>query len=163
MNKVLTFIVLVILTFIINILEVTLLSPSANNHYFPDLNLIFIIYISINKNLPLGILIVLLNGYMKDLMSGYMLGINIFSRLSLFIILTSSLDYFNFKNIMPKLMALFFGTIYIWLFLWSIIFLKSVSDFEVGANAIMKQAIINSLIGILIFQLSYKINARIQK
>lgn len=163
MNKALTFIILIILTFIINILDVTLPSPSTNNHYFPDLNLIFIIYISINRNLPFGILIVLLNGYIMDLMSGYMLGINTFSRLSLFIILRSSSDHFNFENIMPKLFALFFGTIYVWLFLWSIILLKSVNDLKVGFSMILHQAVINSLIGILIFQFSYRIYAEIQK
>ena len=163
MNKAITFIVLVILSFVINIIDVTLSSPTSGNFYFPDLNLIFVIYISINRNLPFGILIVLLNGYMMDLMSGYMLGINMFSRLSLFIILRSSSDHFNFENIMPKVIALFFGTIYVWLFLWIIILLKSVDDLTIGLSMVLHQAVINTLIGILIFQFSYRLNAEIQK
>ena len=163
MSRALIFILLVIISFIINILDATLLSPSANNYFLPDLNLIFIIYISINRNLPYGILIVLLNGYLMDLSSGYMLGINTFSRLSLFIILRSSSDHFNFENTMPKIIALFFGTIYVWLFLWFIILLKAETDLKIGVNMILQQAVINTLIGILIFQFSYKINAEIQK
>ena len=98
-----------------------------------------------------------------DLMSGYMLGINTFSRLSLFIILRSSSDHFNFDNFMPKIIALFFGTIYVWLFLWFILLLKSVDDLKIGVSMVLHQAVINSLIGILIFQFSYRINAELQK
>ena len=161
MSKALTFVILIIISFVINILDATILSPSAHNYFLPDLNLIFVIYISINRGLPYGILIVLLNGYMMDLTSGYMLGINTFSRLSLFIILRSSSDHFDFENIMPKVIALFFGTIYVWLFLWTIILLKSASDLKIGVNMILQQAVINTLIGILIFKFSYRINAEI--
>ena len=163
MGKALTFILLILISFLINILDTTLLSPSSGNYFFPDLNLILVIYISINRNLPYGILIVLLNGYLMDLSSGYMLGIHTFSRLSLFIILRSSSDHFNFENIMPRLIALFFGTIYVWLFLWFIIFLKSAEEFNVGVNMILHQAVINSIVGIILFQFTYRIHAELQK
>ena len=163
MSKALTFSLLILLTLIINILQATLLAPSNNNPYFPDLNLIFILYLSISRNVPYSIILVILNGFIMDAMSGYMIGLNTLSRLSLYIILKSSSDHFNFYNIIPRLTALFFGTIYVWLFVWIVIALKSSNDFMISLNIIIVHAAVNTVVGLLLIILADKINAKLQK
>ena len=138
-------------------------SPSNNNPYFPDLNLIFILYLSISRNAPYGIFLVILNGFIMDAMSGYMIGLNTLSRLSLYIILKSSSDHFNFYNIIPKLTAMFLGTIYVWLFVWIVIVLKSSNAFMISLNIIIVQAAVNTMVGLLLFFLVDNINAKLQK
>lgn len=158
-----TFIVLIFVSLLINILQATVFSPSAGNYFSPDLNLILIIFIAISKDIRLGILLVIFNGFLLDVMSGYMLGINTFSRLSLYIILKRSSSHFDYESYTPVFLSLLLGTIYVWMFIWLILTLKSVSDLKIIKNVIIYQAIINSAVGIIFFHIKNKINATVQK
>ncbi len=163
MNKNITFIALIFVSIFINILQATIFSPSSGNYFFPDLNLILIIFIAISKDIRFGIALVLLNGFLIDVMSGYMLGINTFARLSLYIILKRSSNHFDYESYTPVFISLLLGTLYVWVFIWFILLLKSVSDLKIIKNVIIYQAIINSAVGIIIFHLKNKIYATVQK
>jgi len=163
MNKYATFIVLIFVSILINIVQSSIFSPSAGNYFFPDLNLILIIFIAISKDIRFGLALVLLNGFLLDVMSGYMLGINTFSRLSLYIILRSSSNHFDYESYIPVFISLLLGTLYVWIFIWSILILKSVNDLKLIKNVIIYQAIINSAVGIFIFYIKNKIYATVQK
>ncbi len=163
MNKNITFIALIFVSILINILQATIFSPSSGNYFFPDLNLILIIFIAISKDIRFGIALVLLNGFLIDVMSGYMLGINTFARLSLYIILKRSSNHFDYESYTPVFISLLLGTLYVWVFIWFILLLKSVSDLKIIKNVIIYQAIINSAVGILIFHIKNKIYATVQK
>jgi len=163
MNKTFTFIVLIFVSIFINILQSTIFSPSAGRYFFPDLNLILIIFIAISKDIRFGLALVLLNGFLLDVMSGYMLGINTFSRLSLYIILRRSSNHFDYESYTPVFISLLLGTLYVWVFIWFILILKSVSDLKIIKNVIIYQAIINSAVGIFIFHIKNKIYATVQK
>ena len=163
MNKNVTFIVLIFVSILINILQATVFSPSAGRYFFPDLNLILIIFIAISKDVRFGLALVLLNGFLLDVMSGYMLGINTFSRLSLYIILKRSSNHFDYESYTPVFISLLLGTLYVWIFIWLILVLKSVSDLKIIKNVIIYQAIINSIVGIFYFYIKNKIYATVQK
>jgi rod shape-determining protein MreD len=163
MNKSVTFIVLIIVSFLINILQATIFAPSTGQYFSPDLNLIFIIFIAVSKDIRFGLVLAILNGFLLDVMSGYMLGINTLSRLSLYLILRRSSNHFDYENYTPVFISLFLGTLYVWAFIWFILLLKSVSDLKLNTNIIIYQAIINSAIGIFLFHIKNKIYATIQE
>ncbi len=163
MNKSVTFIVLLIVSILINILQATIFAPSTGQYFPPDLNLIFIIFIAVSKDLRFGLVLAILNGFLLDVMSGYMLGINTLSRLSLYLILRSSSNHFDYESYAPVFISLFLGTLYVWAFIWFILLLKSVSDLKLNANVIIYQATINSVAGIFLFHIKNKIYATIQK
>jgi len=163
MNKSVTFIVLLIVSILINILQATIFAPSTGQYFSPDLNLIFIIFIAVSKDLRFGLVLAILNGFLLDVMSGYMLGINTLSRLSLYLILRSSSNHFDYESYTPVFISLFLGTLYVWAFIWFILLLKSVSDLKLNTNVIIYQATINSAVGIFLFYIKNKIYATIQK
>jgi len=163
MNKSVTFIVLLIVSILINILQATIFAPSTGQYFSPDLNLIFIIFIAVSKDLRFGLVLAILNGFLLDVMSGYTLGINTLSRLSLYLILRSSSNHFDYESYTPVFISLFLGTLYVWAFIWFILLLKSVSDLKLNTNVIIYQATINSAVGIFLFHIKNKIYATIQK
>lgn len=162
MNNTLKIIILVLLSFLINIVQSTLISPNFNSYFYPDLNLIFIILIAISKDTP-GFFIALLNGYIMDVMSGYMIGVHSLSRLSLYVILRSSSNQIDYENYTPKVLALFLGTIFVWIFIWIILKSKFSNDFKMTLNVILNQATINTFLGIITVFYLNKIYAAIQK
>ena len=163
MNKSVTFIVLLIVSILINILQATIFAPSTGQYFSPDLNLIFIIFIAVSKDLRFGLVLAILNGFLLDVMSGYMLGINTLSRLSLYLILRRSSNHFDYESYTPVFISLFLGTLYVWAFILFILLLKSVSDLKLNTNIIIYQAIINSAVGIFLFHIRNKIYATIQE
>jgi len=163
MNKYATFILLIFASILINILQSSVFSPSSGKYFFPDFNLILIIFIAISKDIRFGLALVLLNGFFLDVMSGYMIGINTLSRLSLYIILRRSSNHFDYESYTPVFISLLLGTLYVWIFIWTILILKSVNDIKIIKNVIIYQAIINSSVGLLIFFIKNKIYATVQK
>ncbi len=163
MNKALIFAALVVFSIIINVLQSSLFFPFLDKRYVPDLNLIFVIYISISRNLPFGILIVILNGYLVDMASGYVIGFNTFSRLSLFVILKHANDYFEFKDVISRFLTLSLGTVYVWFFVWLVVLVRLADGFNISAGVILSQVISNCLVGILAFKLFDKVYAGTQK
>ena len=163
MNKNITFVVLIFVSLLVNILQATVFAPSAGRYFFPDLNLILIIFIAISKDIRFGLALVLLNGFLLDVMSGYMLGINTFSRLSLYIILKRSSNHFDYESYTPVFISLLLGTLYVWVFIWLVLVLKSASDLNIIKNVIIYQAIINSFAGIVFFHIRNRVYATVQK
>lgn len=160
MNKTLIFFIL-LLTFFTNILQSYFFSSSVNPYIYPDLNLILIIFIAISKNVPLGIIFAALNGFILDVMSGYMIGINTLPRLTLFIFIKNSSTKFNFQNNPPKILAFFAGTVFVWTFIWLILKLRAIEQFNITMDVITHQATINTLLAILIIFILERINAKI--
>ena len=161
MNRTVIFIILLLITFVINIFQSSIISPSSVSFWKPDLNLIFVILIGISQNVLGGTVLVVINGLIMDVMSGHMIGVHTLSRLSLYIFLKSSSNQFNFENFAPKTLALFFGTIFVWLFIWLIFRLRDINEFKITMDVIVHQATINTLIGGLVVFALNRINARI--
>lgn len=163
MKRTVQFLLLLFVSILINILQTTVLAPSSGKFFFPDLNLIFIVFLAVSKEVPFGLVLAIINGFIMDIMSGYMLGINTFSRLSLYIILRSGSTHFDYENNTPVFVSLFLGTLYVWTFVWFILILKSVNDIKLDSSVIIYQAMINSLVGIAIFKIKNRIYATVQK
>lgn len=163
MNKPLTLTLLIFISIIINILQSTLLSPDYGSNFYPDLNLIFIIFIATSKNLPAGSFLTIFNGFLMDVMSGYTIGLHTISRLGLYLIIKSSSSHVDYENYTPKFLALFLGTIFVWLFIWLIVEIKFSVEFNITLDVLIHQATLNSLIGIVIELLIFNTYARVQK
>lgn len=163
MNKILTLFLLILLSFLLLLIQTTLLSPDSDSLLSPDLNLIFIIFLAMRKDIPGAVLIVILNGYMMDVMSGYTLGIHTFSRLITYLIIRNSAGKVNFELVSLQSLAFFAGTVFTWIFVWVIFKTKFSYEPIVTLEIVINQATINCIVGVIftyIFSYSY---AKLQK
>lgn len=163
MNKIISFSVLIAITFIILLLQTTLLSPSSEKYFYPDLNLIFIILLALRNNIPGAVFIVLLNGYVMDVMSGYMLGINTFSRLATYLLIRGSGRKVDLNSISLQFVAFFGGTVLTWLFIVAVFATKFSFNPNISLELILSQATINSILGLSANYLIQRSYAKLQK
>lgn len=163
MNKFLTVLSLVIVSFIILIIQTTFLSPEPGSYLFPDLNLIFIIYLAIRKDIPAAIIIVILNGYLMDAMSGYTLGVHTFSRLITYLIVRNSASKVDYENVSLQFLVFFAGTVLTWLFVWLIFKTKFSYEPVITLEVIINQATINCIVGVILTYLTDYSYAKLQK
>ena len=151
MNKIFAFIFLVILSALFILLQTTLLSPIHFGIYSPDLNLILIVIIALLCGLKEGTLLAIGNGYMMDVLSGNLLGVNTLSRLSVFAIVHSITDNVFINRVPSLVLAFFFSTLFSWGFMWVVININPGSPFGYSLIDILKQGIVNTFLGIPLF------------
>lgn len=163
MNKYLSIIFIVLLSVIFITIQSTLLSPRNLGYYYPDLNLILIVFLAIFSEIRGGFFLALGNGYMMDVLSGNLPGTFTISRLSAYLLVRNGSNYVYLRKALVQGLVIFFATIFTWIFILTIITIKKDSSFDITAKSVLIQGIVNALVGIPIFWMIHKVNARFQK
>lgn len=161
MSKILSVAFLVLLSFVFIIFQSTVLSPRHLGVFRPDLNLIWIIFLSLFSGVRGSAIIALGNGYMMDVLSGHMFGIYTLSRISVFAILKGfSMNVYSQSRIMQAI-AIFFGTLFAWGFIWAVFEIRSSLEFSVSFVGVLVQGVVNTTIGIPLFWAVKRLYAQI--
>lgn len=163
MNKYLSIIFLVIVSVVFITIQTTLLSPNKLGHYYPDLNLILIVFLGIYSEIRGGFFLAVGNGYLMDVLSGNLPGTFTLSRLSAYLLVRSGSSHVFLRKGLVQGLVIFLATIFTWIFILTIIKIKKDDSFDITAKAILIQGIVNALVGIPIFWMIHRVNARFQK
>ncbi len=163
MNKSLHFIYYILVSIILIIVQTAILTPRLMGLFSPDLNLILIIYLSINPKISNAFILVVLNGLLMDFFSGNTLGLHTLTRIIVYIFLRNSVSKFDFKETPPQVFALLIATTFFWALIFLILKVKSIESFTISLNLIIHQATINTLVGIFLIKFFRKIDAKFQK
>lgn len=163
MNKYLSIIFLIFISVIFITIQSTLLSPKNLGYYYPDLNLILIVFLGIFSEIRGGFFLALGNGYMMDILSGNLPGTFTLSRLSAYLLVRSGSNQVYLKKSIVQGLVIFLATLFTWIFILIIIKIKNADSSEITAKAILIQGIVNAIVGVPIFWMIHKINARFQK
>ncbi|MFI5323162.1 MAG: rod shape-determining protein MreD [Thermodesulfobacteriota bacterium] len=163
MNQTLTYISLVLVSIVLITVQTTLLSPRKVGPLFPDLNLIFIVFLAVFSELRGSFLIAAGNGYMMDVFSGNLPGTFTISRLSAYLLVRTSSNHFYLKKMMVLGLVIFIATIFTWTFIFTIIRIKGDTGFEFSFSDVAIQGLINTVVGVPLFWAADRIHARFQK
>ncbi len=162
MNRVYSIIFFALISFVFIILQTTVLSPNHFGLFYPDLNLILIVFLSLFSEPKAGAIIALGNAYMTDVLSGCLFGIHTFSRLAVFTALKGFSENVYSQSKVTQGIAIFFSTIFSWFFIWAVLKIKTDIQFNISLGGVMAQGAINILVGFPIFWVIKKSHARIQ-
>ncbi len=165
MKRAISYIPFPMLCFISIVLQTTLLSSKSLGIFQPDLNLILAVFIGLFIGGSVGFIYALWNGFLMDVFSSYMLGAFSLSRLSLFFILRSLSDYMYVKGKVAQGTSIYFGTLFSFGFTWLALEMTAPRALSVNFSLthLATQALINTILGILIFQVFEKVYARVQE
>ena len=163
MKKTSSFFFFLFLSVLFIIVQTTFLSPAPNTYLYPDLNAIIILILAILKHVPGSIFLVIGNGYLMDVMSGYMIGIHTISRLIPYLVIRNSAKHIDYKNLTPQIFALFFGNISMWVIVWLTLKTRLFDDINISLEIIIHQATINTVVGLPMYWIIKEANERIQK
>ena len=160
MNRLYQIIVFVLLSFLFVILQSTLFSPKHLGIFYPDLNLIFVVFLGLFSEVRGSAIIALGNGFMMDVLSGNLIGLYSLSRLSLFLVLKGLSTHIYAQSRITQVIGLFCSTLFSWGFIW--IGLKMRTDFRISFGEIMAQSFVNTIVGLPLFWLIKNLYARVQ-
>jgi len=163
MNKTLTYISLLVVSIVLITVQSTLLSPRKVGYLFPDLNLIFIVFLAVYSETRGSFLLAAGNGYMMDVLSGNLPGTFTISRLSAYLLVRTSSNHVYLKKVLVQGLVIFLTTIFTWTFILTIIKIKSEAGFRLSFSEIILQGAVNSVVGVALFWAFGGIHARFQK
>ena len=163
MNKTVTFVSLLLVSVLIITVQSTLLSPRSAGLLFPDLNLIFIVFLAFYSETKGSFLLAAGNGYMMDVLSGNLPGTFTISRLSAYMLVRTSSNHVYLKKSLVLGLVIFLSTIFTWTFILTIIRIKSNVGFQLSFGDIILQGLVNSVVGVPLFWAAGRIHARFQK
>ena len=163
MNKTLTYVSLILISILLITLQSTLLSPGRGGYLFPDLNLIFIVFLAVYAETKGGFLLAAGNGYMMDVLSGNLPGTFTISRLSAYLLVRTSSQHVYLRKIIVQGLVIFISTIFTWTFIMTIIRIKSDAGFHITFGEIVLQGLVNSAVGVPLFWAAGRMHARLQK
>lgn len=163
MNKTITVFLLILISIVLITLQSTVLSPRNTGYLFPDLNLIFIVFLAIYSELRGSFLIAAGNGYMMDVLSGNLPGTFTISRLSAYLLVRTGSNQVYLRRMITQGIVIFLATVFTWAFILSIITIKSGSGFQISFYEIMTQGLVNVVVGVPLFWVARKVHARFQK
>lgn len=163
MNKTITYISLLVVSIVIITVQSTILSPRKVGFLFPDLNLIFIVFLAVYSEARGSFLIAAGNGYMMDVLSGNLPGTFTISRVSAYLLVRTSSNHVYLKKVIVQGLVIFITTIFTWTFILTIIRIKSDAGFALSINEILTQGLINSVVGVPLFWAAGRVHARFQK
>ena len=163
MNKTITYISLLVVSIVLITVQSTILSPRKVGFLFPDLNLIFIVFLAVYSEARGSFLIAAGNGYMMDVLSGNLPGTFTISRVSAYLLVRTSSNHVYLKKVIVQGLVIFITTIFTWTFILTIIRIKSDAGFALSINEIITQGLINSVVGVPLFWAAGRIHAGFQK
>jgi len=142
-------------------LQSSVLSPARVGTLSPDLNLILIVYLGLYSESRSDVAIAFGNGILMDAFSGLPLGMHTLSRASAFLLMKGVSDSFYFKNLITHAFFLFLATIYTWSFIWAAFIISGRNDAEIALSGVGTQAVVNTVLGVALFSLIGKVDARL--
>ena len=163
MNRTVNVIVLILISILFITLQSTVLSPANRSFFFPDLNLILIVFLAIYTETRGSFLLAAGNGYMMDVLSGNLPGTFTISRLSAYLLVRTSSNHVYLKKIVVQGMVIFFATIFTWAFILSIIKIRSNSGLQISISEVLIQGLVNTVVGVPLFIAAKRVHARFQK
>ena len=161
MNNYRFFLIYLFISILFIFIQTSLISPKFFKYFTPDLNLILIIYLATANNVYGSLHLTIINGLFMDLFTGYTLGINTLTRLTIYAIFQISSKRFNFNKLKNKVLSIFLGTTALWILLFIIFKFQSIDYFDITLSLIICQATTNAVFGILIIFLFNKTNAKL--
>jgi rod shape-determining protein MreD len=163
LSKTLSYVLLILVSIVLITVQTTILSPRKGGFLFPDLNLIFIVFLAVYSEMRGSFLIAAGNGYMMDVLSGNLPGTFTISRLSAYLLVRTSSNHVYLKKIIVLGLVIFLTSIFTWTFIFTIIRIKSDAGFEASFGDVITQGLINSVVGVPLFWAADRIHARFQK
>lgn len=163
MNNAFTAVFLIFLSLISIVLQSTLLAPIKIGSFSPDFNLTLIIVIGMLSDVRGGSIFALGNGYIMDVLTGGLVGVNALSRLGIYAVIRAAARNVDYQQIPVLSIVIFLSTIISWFFIWVLIKINSEVDFSVSPYVILKQGAVNTIIGIPLYLMIKRIHERIQK
>ena len=130
---------------------------------FPDLNLIFIVFLAVYTENKGSFLLAAGNGYMMDVLSGNLPGTFTISRLSAFLLVRTSSNHVYLRKVIVQGLVIFLTTIFTWTFIMTIIRIKSDAGFHLTFGEITIQGLVNSVVGVPLFWAAGRMHAGLQK
>jgi rod shape-determining protein MreD len=161
MNRFISVIFLFLVSIIFLILQTTLLSPRKLGVFSPDLNLILIVFLALFFEVKVGAIIALGSAYMTDVLSGYLIGIHTLSRFAVFTVLKGFSENLYAQSKFTQAMALFLSTVFSWFFVWVVLKMRTDVGFGITPGLVMAQGLVNTVLGLPVFWLIGKANARV--
>jgi rod shape-determining protein MreD len=161
MNRFISFVFLFLVSIIFLILQTTILSPRKLGVFSPDLNLILIVFLALFFEVRVGAIIALGSAYMTDVLSGYLIGIHTLSRFAVFTVLKGFSENLYAQSKFTQAMALFLSTLFSWFFVWVVLKMRTDVGFGITPGLVMAQGLVNTVLGLSVFWLIGKANARV--
>ena len=163
MTRYFSTIFIILLSILFIALQTTLLSPMNAGYMFPDLNLLLIIFLAVYTDVKGGLILATGNGYLMDVLSGNLPGTFTISRLSTYLLVRTSSSHVYLKKWLIQGLVIFLATIFSWTFILSIFRIKQDTYFTLTLEQIVRQAVVNTVVGIPLFWGIAKIHAKLQK
>ena len=161
MNRFISVVFLFLVSVIFLILQTTILSPRKLGVFSPDLNLILIVFLALFFEVRVGAIIALGSAYMTDVLSGYLVGIHTLSRFAVFTVLKGFSENLYAQSKSTQAMALFLSTLFSWFFVWVVLKMRTDTGFGITPGLVMAQGLVNTVLGLPVFWLIGKANARV--
>ena len=151
MNRVYLYLFFTFALLLFVVIQTTLLSPANLGRLYVDLTLILVVYLSLAAEVRGGVFFAFLSGYFIDLFSGTNLGIYVFSRLSLFIILRFLVTKIYSDRFDIQILIILLSILYEWAILTAVYNISSQLDTALSFNFIIINILINTVVGYLCF------------
>ncbi len=98
-----------------------------------------------------------------DVLSGNLPGTFTLSRLSAYLLVRSGSNHVYLKKSVIQGLVIFIATVFTWIFILIIIKINKDTSLDITAKSILIQGIVNAIVGVPIFWMIHRINARFQK
>ncbi len=144
-------------------MQSTILSPRVIGGYSPDFNLILIVFLAIYADFKRGVFLTVVNGLLMDVLAGNFLGTFTISRICAFLLIRIGSENVYLKRALIQAFVIFITTIFTWTFILSVITIKDEGVVEFSLRGIITQSVVNAMVGLVLFWVIIKVNARLQK
>ncbi len=163
MNKPLSILFFLLLSFLLITMQSTVLSPRVVGGYSADFNLILLVFFAIYVDFKWGIFLTIINGLFMDVLAGNFLGTFTISGICAFLLIRIGSENVYLKRILVQALVIFLTTIFTWTFILSVITIKEEGLIDFSLRGIMTQSLVNALVGLMLFWVIIKVNAKLQK
>ena len=155
------------LSFLLIIIQISVIPATSLGKLTPDLNLIIIIYLAVRAEIPYPFTLAMLNGFLMDIFSAGTWGLHTVTRFAVFLVMRVSMHNINYDRNHPFVLSLAFftGTLFMHLMLLVLLLFKQDSGQVafLSLELALYQAIINTVVGVPMIMLLRKLDGIITK
>lgn len=150
------------LSFLLIIIQTSVIPATSLGKFTPDLNLILIICLALRAEIPYPFTLAMLNGFLMDIFSAGTWGAHTVTRFAVFLVLRVSMHNINYDRNHPLLLSLAFFTGTLFMHLMSLVLLLFRQDSGqvafLSLELALYQAIINTVVGVPMIMLLRKLD-----
>ena len=162
MNKIYLYLFYISVLFGAIVIQSTFLSPQNTGVFYVDYSLISVIYIALIPEISGLILFAFFCGYTIDVLSAADIGIYTISRLSLYILLRMLVTKVYSDRFFVEFGIIILSVIYERILLYLVTVMGSTTYVDLPLGFVIKNILINAIIGYIFFMLLKQINERIK-